>query len=188
MFVRKYQEMHRMGRDADGSQTLYIGAENWPFPIPLVQKDGAWQFDPAQGLKEVMFRRIGKNELTAIEICHELVAAEKQFRTDRKAASQVDSPLASLASAAARHSAGTQPVLIHGYYFGVMAYGGTGGKAGGFGFVAYPAKYRSTGVMTFFVTANDVVREKDLGTDTSTRAGALTLSHEETGWVPSDNK
>src|ERR1700694_2692393 len=79
LFVQKYQEMHRLGREADGSVTLYIGAENWPFPIPLVQKNGAWRFDSDGGLKEGMFRRIGENELTAIEICHELVAAEKQL-------------------------------------------------------------------------------------------------------------
>jgi hypothetical protein len=45
MFVQKYKEMNRLGRDADGTQTLYIGSENWPFPIPLVEKDGAWRFD-----------------------------------------------------------------------------------------------------------------------------------------------
>ena len=41
LFVQKYKEMHRLGHEADGSVTLYIGAENWPFPIPLVEKSGA---------------------------------------------------------------------------------------------------------------------------------------------------
>ena len=77
VFVEKYQEMHRLGREADGSVTLYIGAENWPFPIPLVAKNGAWRFDPDAGAKEVTFRRIGDNELTAIATCHEFVAAER---------------------------------------------------------------------------------------------------------------
>jgi len=189
MFVQKYQEMHRLGRDADGSETLYIGAENWPFPIPLVAINGAWHFDPVAGLKEVLFRRIGENELTAIAICHELVAAEKQFRADPKAASQADNPLTSLVSAAARGSASAEPVLIHGYYFGVVANRRPDGKAaGGFGFVAYPAEYRSSGVMTFFITANDVVREKDLGANRSVAVSGLALSNEETGWVPSDGK
>ena len=187
-FVQKYQEMHRLGRDADGSETLYIGAENWPFPIPLVKVNGAWHFDSVAGLKEVLFRRIGENELTAIAICHELVAAVKQFRANPKSV-QADDPLASLVSAAARGSASAEPVLIHGYYFGVATKGRTDGKAaGGFGFVAYPAEYRSSGVMTFFITANDVVREKDLGANSSVVASGLALSHEETGWVPSDDK
>lgn len=186
MFVQKYQEMHRLGRDADGSETLYIGAENWPFPIPLVEIKGTWHFDSVAGLKEVLFRRIGENELTAIEICHELVAAEKQFRTNPKAAGQADNPLASLVSAAARGSDSVEPIRIHGYYFGVAANPRTDGKA--VGFVAYPAEYRSSGVMTFFVTANDVVMEKDLGANSAALASGLTFSHEDTGWVPSDDK
>jgi hypothetical protein len=189
MFVQKYQEMHRLGRDADGSETLYIGAENWPFPIPLVEINGAWHFDTVAGLKEVLYRRIGDNELTAIAICHELVAAEKQLRANPKAAGQADNPVASLVSAAARGSASAEPVLIHGYYFGVAANPRTDGKAaGGFGFIAYPAEYRSSGVMTFFITANDVVKERDLGANSSALASGLALSHEETGWVPSDGK
>ena len=107
MFVQKYQEMHRLGRDADGSETLYIGGVNWPFPIPLVEENGTWRFDPASGMKEVLFRRIGENELTAIMICHELVASERQFRENRRAASQVDNVLASLVSSAASGSAST---------------------------------------------------------------------------------
>jgi hypothetical protein len=189
MFVQKYQEMHRLGRDADGSETLYIGAENWPFPIPLVEKNGAWRFDSVAGLKEVRFRRIGENELTAIEICHELVAAEKQLRANPNAASLADSPLESLVSAAARGSAGAEPVLIHGYYFVVAPNAPADRKAAvGFGFVAYPAEYRSSGVMTFFVTVNDVVKEKDLGANGSALASGLALSHDETGWVPSDDE
>src|ERR1700712_697219 len=66
MFVRKYQEMHRVALDGAGSLTLYIGAENWPFPIPLVVKDGGWRFDPETGQKEVTSRRIGENELAVI--------------------------------------------------------------------------------------------------------------------------
>jgi hypothetical protein len=109
MFAQKYQEMHRLGRDTDGSETLYIGAENWPLPIPLVEKNGTWQFDSVAGLKEVLFRRIGENELTAIETCHALVAAERQFRGNPKTASLADSPFASLLSAAASGSSAPSP-------------------------------------------------------------------------------
>src|SRR5258705_8636796 len=80
LFVQKYQEMHRVGRAADRSVTLYIGAENWPFPIPIVEKNGAWRFDPDAGTKEVMFRRIGENELTAIAICRESITAATHDR------------------------------------------------------------------------------------------------------------
>jgi hypothetical protein len=189
LFVQKYQAMHRLGRDADGSQTLYIGAENWPFPVPLVEKDGAWHFDPDAGRKEVMFRRIGENELTAIMTCHELVSGERHFRTNAKTAGHFNSPLATLVSAAASGSASGEPVLIHGYYFRVVAKRRTDGKtAGGFRFVAYPAEYRSSGVMTFIITENDVVKEKDLGSNTLALVNTLGWSPNETGWVLSDDK
>lgn len=188
-FVQKYQEMHRLGRDADGSETLYIGCENWPFPIPLVEKDGAWRFDLDRGRKEIMYRRIGENELRAILICHELVAAEKQFRAKPKTASQADSLYAPLVTAAANGSAGAEPVLIHGYYFRAVAnQRGQGKVAGGFGFIAYPAQYRSSGVMTFAVTEADIVKEKDLGTNTATLVSALTASSSQKDWVRSDDK
>jgi hypothetical protein len=78
-FVVKYQEMYRFVAEANGTQTLVIGAENWPFPIPLVRKNGSWYFDTAVGKDEILFRRIGKNELAAMDACRELVEAQKQY-------------------------------------------------------------------------------------------------------------
>src|ERR1700682_655532 len=104
--------MHRLGREADGSMTLYIGAENWPFPIPLVEKNGAWHFDADGGSKEVLFRRIGENELTAIAICHEFTAKEKQYRANPNAANSTDIFPASLVARAAGKPASSDPVLF----------------------------------------------------------------------------
>src|SRR5262245_18742146 len=70
-FVEKYQEMHRLVREPDGTAVLYIGAENWPFPVPLVAKDGNWQFDPDAGAQEIGARRIGEDESIAIEVCQD---------------------------------------------------------------------------------------------------------------------
>src|SRR5207253_2689228 len=77
-FVQKYQEMHRLVGEPDGTTVLYIGAENWPFPIPLVSRKGRWHFDAQTGAREVMFRRIGADEVTAIEVCRAAVQASKQ--------------------------------------------------------------------------------------------------------------
>jgi Protein of unknown function (DUF2950) len=82
-FARKYQEMHRFVKEPDGSVTLYIGAENWPAPIPLAIKGNAWFFDTEAGKMEILFRRIGRNELSAIRICQELVAAQKDYYATR---------------------------------------------------------------------------------------------------------
>src|ERR1700678_2022722 len=78
-FVQKYQEMHRLVKEPDGTTTLYIGAENWPTPIPLVNKDAAWYFDTDAGKQEILFRRIGRNELSTVRVCQELVAAENEY-------------------------------------------------------------------------------------------------------------
>src|SRR5262249_20347043 len=60
--AKKYEEMHRFVTEPNKSVTLYIGAENWPFPIPIVEKNNVWFFDTAKGKQEVLFRRIGRNE------------------------------------------------------------------------------------------------------------------------------
>jgi hypothetical protein len=78
-FVEKYKKMHRLVMEPNGSTTLYIGAENWPTPIPLKKKGEAWYFDTAAGKKEILYRRVGRNELSAIQVCRELVDAEKEY-------------------------------------------------------------------------------------------------------------
>jgi hypothetical protein len=183
LFVQKYQEMHRLGREADGSVILYIGAENWPFPIPLVATNGAWRFDPDAGAQEVTFRRIGDNELTAIATCHEFVAAERRYRIEPNTADPADISPASLVAKAASGASGGDPVLLHGYYFRILSMRGIDGqKTGRFALIAYPAEYRSSGVMTFIVMANDVVYEKDLGANTSALASAMATFHKDATW------
>ena len=78
-FVVKYQEMHRFVTESNGTVALVIGAENWPFPIPLVNNHGSWYFDTAAGKDEIVFRRIGKNELASMDACRDLVEAQKQY-------------------------------------------------------------------------------------------------------------
>ncbi len=78
-FVQRYQEMHRMVKEPDGTTTLYAGAENWPMPIPLVNKGNLWYFDTEAGKKEILYRRVGRNEISTIHVCQQLVAAEKEY-------------------------------------------------------------------------------------------------------------
>ena len=189
LFVEKYQEMHRLGHDADGTLTLYIGAENWPFPIPLVQKDGAWRFDPDAGSKEILFRRIGENEFMAIATCHQFVTEERRYRAKPNSANPPGSLPSTLVAMAAGKSNGSEPVLFHGYRFQMLAPRATAGSGkanGGFVFVAYPAEYRSSGVMTFFVTGDGVVYERDLGTNTSSLASAMATFRKDSSWRAAD--
>ena len=176
-FSEKYQEMHRLVREPDGSTVLYIGAENWPFPIPLVAKDGVWFFDSDTGTQEILFRTIGENETTAIEVCEEFALTRKEG--DAKAASNAKAssqdPITRFAQGLviagvlnadsnSRPTADKESYLFHGYYFRRA----TGNSAAGNNMkdvvlVAYPADYRSSGVKTFIVTKSGIVYEKDLG-------------------------
>ncbi|HEY2798307.1 MAG TPA: DUF2950 domain-containing protein [Thermoanaerobaculia bacterium] len=62
--------------------TLVVGADDWPMPIPLVRKDGAWSFDTEAGHHEILLRRIGRNELDAIEVCHGYVEAQEEYASE----------------------------------------------------------------------------------------------------------
>lgn len=194
LFVQKYREMHRLAREGDGAMTLYIGAENWPFPVPIIERNGSWRFDPDTGLKEVLFRRIGENELTAITICHEFFAAEKGYRAETNTTDAANSSPASLLAQAVGQSANHESVLLHGYYFHALGKPQTNGTrpgsttkpTGTFTLIAYPADYRSSGVMTFIITDKDVVYEKDLGANTSALASAMTTFHKNATWHVSD--
>src|SRR6202789_4219319 len=78
-FVKKYQEMHRLVKEPDGTTILYIGAENWPTPIPLMNKRNSWYFDTDAGKKEILYRRIGRNEIWTIRVVQLLVGAQKEY-------------------------------------------------------------------------------------------------------------
>jgi len=218
-FVKKYHEMHRLVMEPDGTTTLYIGAENWPTPIPLVHKGNLWYFDTGAGTREILYRRVGRNEITTIRVCAVLVAAQKSFYAEghneyaqrffsdagqhnglywKAADGAPQSPIGPLIASAVKEGYASIPeggaTPFHGYYFHILfaqghhAPGGSktylvhGKMTGGFAFVAYPAEYRSSGVMTFIVGSNGVVYEKDLGSDTEARVKAMKKFDPDSSW------
>src|SRR5262249_9484907 len=79
-FVTAYNQMNRRSKNQSGAQVLYIGADNFPFPIPLKQNNsGQWAFDTAAGKDEILARRIGDGELTAIGVLSEVANAQQEF-------------------------------------------------------------------------------------------------------------
>ncbi len=187
-FSQKYQEMHRLIREPNGTTVLYIGAENWPFPIPLVSKNGVWFFDFDSGKEEIFFRTIGENETTALQVCHVLALGKERSETETVAAEPVIQYAQSLFSNGpadiGKTAADTdnQSAPFHGYYFRVMTKNAaartdspasSSGTTGTTALVAYPADYRSSGIMTFIVTKDAKVYEKDLGSKTTTLAKNL---------------
>ena len=200
-FVTAYQQMNRWSKSGSGEQILYIGADNFAFPIPLKQNgSGQWAFDTAAGKNEVLARRIGDGELTAIGVLTEIANAQQEYFSQnhqfaQKIVSdegqhdglywpapegQKASPLGPLADVAKAlgysHSDNPQP--FNGYYFrmltrqsdtskgGAKDYIQNGKMTGGFAVLAWPAKYRDSGIMTFMVGQDGVVRENDLGDKT----------------------
>ena len=218
-FVEKYKQMHRVAREREGVMILYIGAENWPDPIPIIEKNDTWHFDTEAGKEEILARRVGRNELATIDVCYQLVDAQQQhyaretngehryastFAGDKdgqdglfSSESQPLSPHdALIASAAVDNGAAPShdPVPFNGYYFRILKAQGNNAEGGGknylvkgkmvsgFGFVAYPAIYRSTGVTTFIVNQSGIVYQKDLGPDTGKIANSMTEYDQDSTW------
>jgi Protein of unknown function (DUF2950) len=226
LFVTGYGVMHRWRKMPDDSQILLVGADNFPFPIPLKKNnDGQWFFDTAAGKNEVLNRRIGRNELAIIEVSQAAADAQAEYfsqlhdgeTTKQYAAKfisdpgkqnglywkspdgQPQSPLGPLAAYATAEGYAAKPdahTAFHGYYFhmlkaqGDKAPGGAknyivdGKMTGGFAFVAYPAEYGNSGVMTFIINQDGVLLQKDLGKTTTETATAMNEFNPDTSWQP----
>jgi len=154
-FVQRYQEMHRLVKEPDGSVTLYIGAHNWPCTIPLMNKGNVWYFDTAMGKQEILFRRIGRNEISAIHVCRELAAAQKEYYSEqhneyarrihseegkhdglywKTAENEPRSPIGPLVAQAVSDeetkSRGVESVPFRGYYFHILTRQGKNAPGG----------------------------------------------------------
>ena len=161
VFLVAYMEKAALMTVSPTREVLYIGNEEWPFPIPLVKQGQAWRFDTAEGAKEILFRRIGRNELTTIRVCQAFVDAQQEYAAeahDGKPAGiyaqkivstpgkhdglywksddpEQLSPLGELAAEAAaegyRNVKG-QPPAYHGYNFRILTGEGDSAKSGSY--------------------------------------------------------
>jgi hypothetical protein len=217
-FVDAYSQMNRWSTRKSGDEILYIGAENFAFPIPLSQKaPGQWAFNTAAGKDEVLARRIGDGELTAIGLLTEIANAQQEFFSQTHqfapkfvsdkdphnglywptAEGQRASPLGPLAEEAKAlgYSQTDTPQPFNGYYYKILTQQGntaTGGAkdyvtdgklTGGFAVIAWPAKYRDSGIMTFLVGKEGTIYQKDLGENTGESAAAITAYNPGDGWT-----
>jgi len=78
-FVAAYDEMNKVVAEGSDRAVLVIGKDSWPFPIPLVKQGESWRFDTKAGAEEILDRRIGRNELSAIEVCRAYVDAQREY-------------------------------------------------------------------------------------------------------------
>jgi hypothetical protein len=215
----------------DSKFTLLVGEKLWPFPIPIVKVNDGWRFDTTAGLDEILNRRIGRNELSAIMTCRAYVVAQWEYFTEANdtskdglavyaqrfistpgqrdglywetAEGEKPSPLGDLIEQAraegypagtTRTGAGPRRSPYHGYFFRILkrqgphAPGGkfdyviNGNMIAGFGLVAFPDKWGSSGIMTFMVSQQGRVYQKNLGPDTGKLAGAMTEYDPDPTW------
>jgi len=215
-FLQLYAAKHRLSRESDRMMALEVGEEQWPFPIPRVKEGEGWRFDTRIGKEEVLNRRIGRNEMSAIQTCLAYVDAQREYAArDRDGDGLLEyaqqlvsskgrqdglfwpaeegreaSPLGPLFAQAQEEGyrprqGNAPPAPYHGYYYkmlkaqGKHAPGGArdylvkGNLLGGFALVAYPARYGASGIMTFMVSHDGVVYQKNLGPGTPAAVRAL---------------
>jgi Protein of unknown function (DUF2950) len=91
-FAKKAHEKQTVNVDPKNPAraTLVFGSDDWPLPIPIVRQNGKWRFDTKAGREEILFRRIGTNELDAIQICHGYVDAQYQYASEKHDGAEVN--------------------------------------------------------------------------------------------------
>jgi hypothetical protein len=160
--IEAYDTKHQVVMEGADKAVLVIGNEEWPFPIPLVRKDGIWRFDTAAGRDEILFRRIGRNELNAIQASLAYVDAQQEYAEKgiggngvyaQRIVSQPgkkdglywpaqsgddESPLGELAAAAsaAGYRAGQERAPYHGYYYKILTRQGANAPGGALDYIA----------------------------------------------------
>jgi hypothetical protein len=204
-------------------RVLLIGDEAWPLPIPLVRVGDRWRFATEEGKDELVSRRIGRNELNAIDVLHAYIDAQRAYATrdrDGDGVLQYAQKIASTAgkqdglywpadAAKGEEASPFGPLLAEGagylkghvvgdayrgYYFRILTRQGKNAPGGaynyvingrmlaGFAMVAYPAEYGRSGVMTFVVSHNGKVYEKNLGKDSTAVGSRMTTFDPGSGW------
>jgi hypothetical protein len=157
-FVASYDAKHQIAMESDGKAILVIGDNDYPFPIPLLRKDGQWSFDTEAGRRQILYRRIGHNELETIQTCLAYVDAQNEYaEKDRTGAGagvyaerlvsepgkkdglywptaqgEEESPLGELFAAASRqgYRTGEGRTPYHGYYYKILTRQGSAAAGG----------------------------------------------------------
>ena len=199
---------------ADGPEHahLAVGPDGWTLPIPLVKKADGWNFDIQAGKEEMRIRRIGRNELDAMQALLAYFDAQKEYaQADRNGDGFVEyaqrfvstpgkrdglswpndpaSPLGPL------YGNDTKDGVFHGYRFRILKAQGPDARGGardfvvngrmtlGFAGVAWPATFNETGVMTFIISHDGNIYQKNLGKDTDAAARAMTRFNPDKSWT-----
>jgi hypothetical protein len=215
LFLAKAHQS-RVLKVRDGRAELVVGTDPWTLPIPLAQgADGQWRFDPVGAREEIRLRRIGRNELSAMQASLAYVDAQLEYATADRNGDGFLEYAQKLASSPGKRdgliwsrSLGDDSPLgedylpaqpgagYHGYRFRILTGQGPNARGGarsyligkrmvsGFGLVAWPVSYGTTGIMTFIVNQAGQIYERDLGPRTATLASAIKRFDPDDSWKP----
>ena len=213
-FLAAYSKQHKVVADGPNRALLSAGDADWTLPIPIVKSAAGWHFDPAAGVDQMKTRRIGRNELAAMNAVLAYFDAQKEYAQVDRDDNHVLEYAQKFASSPGKHDGLYWPTAAgepesplgpiyasvrpgegyHGYHFKILkaqganapggAYDYVIGKRmrGGFALVAWPVAYGETGVMSFMVSHDGVVYEKNLGPNTDATARAMTRFDPDTSW------
>ncbi|MDR5756659.1 DUF2950 family protein [Caballeronia sp. LZ035] len=201
-YLGAWAQQHRIvdaPQPLDGHPAAYIevGTSGWTLPIPLVKVANGWRFDMPAARDEVLTRRIGRNERSAMQVALAYVAAQKEFRdqqghyADRfvstpgkhdglyweTAPGEAESPLGPLAAEMPNKPSAADG--YYGYHYRILR-----AQGGGAGLIATPAQYGRTGVMSFLVKQDGQLFEKDLGARSADLASKVSLTAPGASWKP----
>ncbi|SOZ39032.1 DUF2950 domain-containing protein [Cupriavidus neocaledonicus] len=198
-FLGAWARHHAVQPEGDNRARIAVGESGWTFPVPLARQKGGWQFDLPAGQQEVRRRRLGRNELVTMETLLQLADAQQRYaeqvgqgryarrlistpgKTDGlywPAASEQDaSPLGPDALAMGPDTPAAD--AFYGYHYRILP--AARGSNGGYGLLAWPARYGDTGVQSFLLGSDRVFYERDLGPGTAARARAM-RSFSPEGW------
>ena len=101
--VQHLKEKTQLINNSDSNATLELGADGWPFPIPLIKQEGQWHFDTAAGRDEVLARRVGRDEIGAINVCHAYVDTQREYASQDRMGDGVLAYAQFLRSTAGQH-------------------------------------------------------------------------------------
>jgi len=196
-FLASWAETRRIVPAGDAKAWLEVGRHGWTLPIPIVKGASGWSFDVSAMADELRTRRIGRNELDAIQVMRAYVDAQDDYRAGegrgRYAARLVSGP-GQRDGLYWPPKAGTTPSPLGPYVAKGEPYGGyrfrqlpaTDTATARPVFIGWPEKWDDTGVMTFIVDRDGVVRQKDLGPESAARARAMSSFVPDASWQKVD--
>ncbi|HEY5850275.1 MAG TPA: DUF2950 domain-containing protein [Lysobacter sp.] len=219
-FLVRYREKHAFQTPAPGRAILSVGKDTWTLPIPLEKKPAGWTFNVKAGEPEIRARRIGRNELAAVQAALAYHDAQMDYAAIDRDGDGVPEYAQQFLSSDGLHDGLYWPAQDglddsplgplfgddtpdgewQGYKYRILTAQGPSAPGGeydymlgdnmsrGFALVAWPAKYADTGVMSFMISHEGEVFEKDMGPESEKLAEAMTRFDPDSSWkeVPTD--